>query len=272
MSHQAYPYIITSQPNTLVVSLADMKKHLKIDSDTTDDEYIESLISTATKYVENYIKRELLTKSFKTYRDCFFEPNKLRRSKLQKINSIQYLLDGSLTVFNSSNYYFDDQVDYSSIYLEENASFPSPIDTKKQAVVINFQAGYGFPVSSATRSTNVVTITTESDHNFSSGDEIIIAGAISPADNDFNGAQTILVLSSTTFTYSNTGADETATGIITANKIPFELLGAIKVIVACLYANRGDCSGDNASLKVDGCIDPSLRNLLNFYKIIEVTV
>ena len=64
---------------------------------------------------------------------------------MQSITSIKFLIDGSLTTFDSSNYYITDKQEYATINLdiENNKTWPTDVDNRKQAVEIVFTAGYG---------------------------------------------------------------------------------------------------------------------------------
>lgn len=69
-------------------------------------------------------------------------------------------------------------------------------------------------VVSLVRASNVVTMTLSADPYWTSGRTIIVAGAVS--GDDMNGAVSVTRVSATSYTYSDTGANETATGTITA--------------------------------------------------------
>ena len=69
-------------------------------------------------------------------------------------------------------------------------------------------------VSSLVRASNVVTMTLASDPSWGTGRTVIVAGAVS--GDDMNGAVTVTRVSALVYTYSDTGANETATGTITA--------------------------------------------------------
>ena len=76
-------------------------------------------------------------------------------------------------------------------------------------------APYGIPsyrtISSAVRNSNVVTVTTSTNHGYSTDDRIRITGL--SGTNTFNrSAIAITVTSPSTFTYPAAGVDETATG------------------------------------------------------------
>jgi hypothetical protein len=60
---------------------------------------------------------------------------------------------------------------------------------------------------------NVATVTTLVPHNYLTGQEILISGAI---PNGLNGLQTVTVISTTEFTYPTLEADVSATGVITS--------------------------------------------------------
>lgn len=129
----------------LAISLNDVKSHLRIDF-SQEDAYITNLIKTATQRFENITGIDLITKQYKTFLDnfpCINTPIKIKRTKLQSIASIQYYLNGVLTTFASSNYYFTETNHYSEIYLYDEKEYPEEIDNRADAVVINFTSGFG---------------------------------------------------------------------------------------------------------------------------------
>jgi len=67
----------------------------------------------------------------------------------------------------------------------------------------------GVAISTTSRSSNTVTVTTSAVHGLTSGDLVNINGV---ANRSFNGYFTVAVSSTTVFTYSQTGADESSTG------------------------------------------------------------
>jgi len=156
--------LVTGAGSTLPVSLSDVKTWLKVPSTiTADDNLITAVIKSGAATFEKITGRDLINKTYKTYLDSFpcvdglnyytgvsslapkYNDNGiiLKKSKLQSITSIQYYLNGVLTTWSSTNYYITDLPDYSAIYLVADKEFPSDIDIRKQAVVINFVAGYG---------------------------------------------------------------------------------------------------------------------------------
>jgi hypothetical protein len=66
------------------------------------------------------------------------------------------------------------------------------------------------------RSNNVATLTASQSHGFVVGEKVVVEGAGSGNDGDFNGTHTITSLpSSTTFTYANSGSNQVSTTIPT---------------------------------------------------------
>jgi len=206
-------YILKKDNLNLAVDLSDMKAYLKVDT-TVDDTLITGLIRSATSIVEQYIRRELLTKTFNMYLDFFpyykiygnrieenFNQNntiEVKRSKLQSITSIKYYSDSVLETLSSSLYSFTQDNDYSRVFLINTSSEWPGIDTRHQAVNIEFIAGYG----------------------------------------------------------------------VVNSFIPEELKTGIKIIVAYLYENRGDCAQTSNSSEI--VIISGASVILNQYVILEI--
>lgn len=151
-----HTYKVTVAPANPAVTLATVKEHLRIDaSDTSDDAYLTTLISVATDFIEKYTKRDLITRTYETKRDCFPGINdvecfglvsgfEIRRSELQSIASIQYEdTDGNTQTVASTVYYATDSTRWSQIILDDNQVWPTDVARKKQAITITFNAGYG---------------------------------------------------------------------------------------------------------------------------------
>ncbi len=89
---------------------------------------------------------------------------------------------------------------------------------------------FGRTVSSITRSSTTATVTTSIDHNYSTGNSVIISGA---TQTEYNGVFTITVTGDTTFTYTVSGSPATpattTTTIITELQQPQVLLTQITV-------------------------------------------
>lgn len=141
---RAYSYHIITPPAVLPISLEEVKEHLKLDpSDDTQDDYLTFLTTSVTKYAENYTKRTFINTKFRTYRDIFENYIKLRRSKLQTLELFEYLVDDVYTAVSSDYYYITDETAFSRIALKDGEEYPTDIDSRMQAIKIEFIAGYG---------------------------------------------------------------------------------------------------------------------------------
>jgi len=165
---QPIDYILTVGTSTQVVTTAEAKNFLRIDSsNTSEDSLIDRLIATATNYFERCTGRDLITKTYKCFLDnfpgnfsgyaaltyygayCIDQGIIIKKSKFQTITSIEYYVDGVLTTFSSSKYYITEEADeFAGIYLVSGESWPSNVDNRKQAVKITLTSGYGAAASS----------------------------------------------------------------------------------------------------------------------------
>lgn len=155
--------ILVTGTSVLAVTLDEAKTYLKIPTSfTQQDALITLLIQSSTSFFERFTGRDLINKTYKTYLDNFpigtstyklvgltpislsYADNGIviRKSKLQSISSIKYYSEGVLETWDNTEYYFTDMVDYSAIYLVNEETFPI-VDERKQAIVIEFIAGYG---------------------------------------------------------------------------------------------------------------------------------
>lgn len=128
------------------ITLEEVKQRSRIDGDDLDNDLC-SFINAVTLIAEKITGRDLLTKTYKGYLDCFpcnSQGIQIRKSKLQTIVSIQYLVDNVLTTFDSSNYYITDKQEFSEIWLFDEKLYPINADiNRKQVIEITFTAGYG---------------------------------------------------------------------------------------------------------------------------------
>lgn len=128
------------------ITLQEVKRYSKIDGDDLDNDLC-LFIKTVTNKAEQITGRDLLTKTYKGFLDCFPSDRvgiQIQKSKLQSIVSIKYLVNGVLTTFDSSNYYITDKQEYSEIWLFDSKSYPTDGDiNRRQAIEITFTAGYG---------------------------------------------------------------------------------------------------------------------------------
>lgn len=153
-SNSITQYSLLTPAVSPALALNEVKDHLKISGSDYDSQLLR-LIQVVTQYAERATGRDLINKTWKGYLDHFpghcFGPCTycvcstsitVRRSKLQSITSIQYYINGVLTNFPSTDYYFTDSSDFSQICLVDGKSWPNT-DNRRQVVVITFISGYG---------------------------------------------------------------------------------------------------------------------------------
>lgn len=154
-----YSYKVVNAPINTLFILDDIKNYLRLDTgDTSEDSLLLSLQSTAVSLVEKYTNRTLLTTTFKTHRDVFFNIQnnlhtsdywELKKSPLQSVSSIKYYNKSNVLVTVNTNIYYNTFEDiYSKIFLNDGFKFPSDILNRFQAIEIEFIAGYGNDSSS----------------------------------------------------------------------------------------------------------------------------
>jgi uncharacterized phiE125 gp8 family phage protein len=122
-------YILTTDATSEVITLAEIKTFLKIDG-TDYDSILTPFIKVSRQIGEKITGHDFVEKEYKTFLDSFpyCHGIEIRKSKLKSITSIQY-------------YDFTNDADYSSIYINNDKSFPTTYE-RKQAVIITFKVDY----------------------------------------------------------------------------------------------------------------------------------
>ena len=125
------------------ISIEDAKFHCKIDTDDEDD-YIESLITTARVYCENWCGTALVPQRSIAYydsKDKFIGERLLRLPHLKVISIVSvnsYDDDDTESLFAGSNY----RLSGDRLILKNSASFPSDV-RDYDSLAIEFISGYG---------------------------------------------------------------------------------------------------------------------------------
>lgn len=130
------------------VSLADARTHLRIEpfgypSAHPDDDYVEMLIGSATKWVEEYIERPLTVKTIDYYVSEFAPDIPLPTLPILAVQSITYLADDNTTKTVASDVY--KLKVYSSdakVILAFGKSYPSDVINEENSIAIRVIAGY----------------------------------------------------------------------------------------------------------------------------------
>jgi uncharacterized phiE125 gp8 family phage protein len=136
--------LISTPPESEPVTVSELKKHCNIYHDE-DDAYLKGVIMAARNYVENYVRRALITQTIQARFDCF--PGhiiELERAPVQSVTSITYTnTAGVPTVLDASAYTVDIYSSPARIVPASGTTWPSTDDDVPSAVVIEYIAGYG---------------------------------------------------------------------------------------------------------------------------------
>lgn len=145
MSHLMKGLVLNTPPTISPITRDELKEHLRIDaSNTSEDDFIDTIISASTDYFQQRSWRQLITATYTQYFDEFpatgFE---LKKPPLQSVESIKYddLADNEQTL-STSVYQVDTFSQIGRVVLVEGESFPSTFD-KINAVRVEYKAGYG---------------------------------------------------------------------------------------------------------------------------------
>jgi hypothetical protein len=149
-------------PVNPVVSTADMKAYLRIDT-SDEDTLITAFVKAATLRAESYTGRKFITQTQKLVMDFFpmYQPKRFGQDNspspyhylgtdkpiqlpfgaVQSVSSVKYYTsDNTLNTYSSSNYYTD--VSSGRVITNDNTFFPTDL-REFSAVEVEFVCGYG---------------------------------------------------------------------------------------------------------------------------------
>lgn len=128
------------------MEVEEAKSHLRLTIDD-DDEYVAGLIRASRQYVELYLRRALITSTWKETFDRFPCVVELSIAKVLSITSIQYVdYAGATQTLSSSNYQSDLLTAPCRIAPAYGYVWPTVRGTMNN-VTVNFTAGYGADAS-----------------------------------------------------------------------------------------------------------------------------
>ena len=112
-----------------------------------EDSLIGTYITTARRYIENYLRRKLISQTWKYFLqewpeiDCF----KLPYGNLQSVASISYKdYEGTISTFGSSYYIVDTDSNPGKIVLAYNANWPTTTSLYPiNPITVQFTCGFG---------------------------------------------------------------------------------------------------------------------------------
>jgi uncharacterized phiE125 gp8 family phage protein len=142
-----YTRRLITAPVKMPVTKADVKEHLRIESTyTTDDDYLDALIASATAQAETRLARRLITQTWELVLedwpggDCI----ELPFGSLQSVTSVKYTdEDGNSQTFSDSNYGVKTVPTLGEVVLLDGASWPTETLYPVDPVIIRFICGYG---------------------------------------------------------------------------------------------------------------------------------
>ncbi len=140
-------YTIYTPNAELPVTLDDVKKHLRMDDLSHDDDSIMAYIMSASRNVEKQYGIALLTQTVKEYWSAFpcltTEPLLLRIQPVQSITSIEYLDENGLTqTWDEEEWAFGGYNGATFIVPTPDHTWPATWSVPN-AITITYEAGWG---------------------------------------------------------------------------------------------------------------------------------
>lgn len=226
----------TIQPNTPPtldpVSLVAAKTQLRVDI-ADEDAFIDSLVTTATRWVEDITGRSLMTQTWELYLDDWPSHDYIRlpRPPLQSVTSVIYYdTDGDSSTFPTDYYDVDTDSEPGRVVLKYNESWPSETLQPKNPIKITYLAGY--EDYSGTVDVTDTTVAWASGDKFSTEWH---AGKAIEIDNTEYAV--VSISDDETLTINSAPGNDTGLSY-QANDVPLPLVHAIKLMVGQLYTHR----------------------------------
>lgn len=133
--------VIVTQPIIEPVTYEEMKSFLRVDLDI-EQPLIESYISTAREFCENYQNKTYLTKQIKLVLDNINFPITVPDPPLQSVDKIEFQKeDGTVTEWDVTNYIADKTGRFGLIRTAEGYSIPEGLSVNNK-LQITYTAGY----------------------------------------------------------------------------------------------------------------------------------
>ena len=142
----ARSYAVDIAATTAILTTAEAKTHLKVDTDA-DDTYIDNLVSAATESAQIFTNRYFINTTITQHGDNWNDIATLFKSKVSSITHIKYFdSDNSEQTLATSVWISDINQQPARIGLKPNQSFPSLAD-RINAVNCKYVVGYGSAAS-----------------------------------------------------------------------------------------------------------------------------
>lgn len=136
--------VLVDAPAVEPITLVEAKAHLNIVGSSRDT-YIDSLRMATRKGIERYLKRALITQTWKVYYDHWSHCLKIPYPTLQQVEAVTYKdTNGDDQVLDESTYYWVvNNEDPGMIVRKYSVSYPELQYGRPDAIEIQFIAGYG---------------------------------------------------------------------------------------------------------------------------------
>jgi len=237
---------LVTAPVYYPVSLATAKDHLRV-THNDDNEYISSLIGSATEKVEKLMGRKLITQTWKYFLDAWPGGNEivLPFGQLKSVTHVKYTDTGGTqyTDFDESDEFtVDTDSDPGKIKLAYGESWPGYSLAPDNPIEIQFVCGYGahtpLTITGATNATPIVCTTAA--HGYSVGDQVYIDGGTTLTS--MNGLWRISAVPlATTFSMTGSignGVYDASSATVKRVDVPEAIRQAIKIMISDMYENR----------------------------------
>lgn len=136
------PLALFAAPGTEPITLSEAKAHLRVTA-TDDDTLINSLITAARQWSEDFTRRALITQTWDYKLDAVADEMEIPLPPLQSVTSVKYIDTlGVEQTLATSEYTVDAAATRGIVRLAYDKSWPST-RLQANAVTIRFVAGYG---------------------------------------------------------------------------------------------------------------------------------
>ena len=236
--------VLVSPPVYYPVTLDEVKKHLRVDY-TDDDVFIQALIVASTEKAEQFLRRRLITQTWKLYLDAWplCDSILLPFGQLASVTHIKYTdTDDDQTTWSTDEYNVDTDRELGRVQLEYGYSWPSDSLHPQNPIEMQFVCGYGAhtPQTIAAASNASPIVLTTGTHGYTANDTVMVESVT--GNTDANGTWKITVPSTTTvgLLTSSGNADWVSGGTCIKLDVPESIRAAIKIMIADMFENRED--------------------------------
>jgi len=225
------------------VTLDQVKDHLRI-THSNDEPYLQALIAAATDKAEQYIRRRLITQTWKIFLNDWPNGDEiiLPFGQLQSVTHVKYKdTDGTQSTWNSSTEYIvDTSTDPGRIVLAYGKEYPTTTLYPSNPIEIQFVCGYGahtpLAITDATNATPIVLTTAA--HGYSANDTIYVYGVGGNTAADGLWRITVPLTTTIGLVGSTGNAAYTSGGKCILQDVPRNIVNAIMLMISDMYENR----------------------------------